>query len=420
MKGLSPRYAEGIVKEAIKGTLSTGQAAARLGCTKQYVNKLKRRYAAEGAGCFANGNSGKARKWRTPKETEEAIIALYSGKYGGLNFSHFLEKLNEDEGIKIGYRPLYRILTAAGVSSPKRQRKGKKENAHPTRPRRKGFGELVQIDASLHPWFGPGLPKATLHGGIDDATGTVMGLRFDGEETLAGYYGMLGQILGKYGIPEAFYADRRTIFEYRKLPERDRTPDRDVHVQFARCCQQLGISIITTSVSQAKGRIERLWGTLQSRLVSELAIRGIKTIASANAYLPEFMADFNRRFAAEPDMETSLFAPAPSPKEIDFYLSVRYERRLDNGCSFAMLGKRLQMCDGDGRTLKAVPGSEVDVYVTLSGQILAVCDGSIAEVKDAALEPKEARPKKPGRPKWRPGPNHPWRRFVVSCKKGRN
>ena len=109
----------------------------------------------------------------------------------------------------------------------------------------------------------------------------VMGLRFDGEETLAGHCGMLGQILGKYGIPEAFYADRRTIFEYKRLSERDKTPDRDARARFARCCQQLGISIIATSVSQAKGKIERLWETLQSRLVSELAIRGIKTIAAA-------------------------------------------------------------------------------------------------------------------------------------------
>jgi transposase len=306
MKGLSPRYVEGIVKEAVKGTLSTGQAAARLGCTKQYVNKLKRRYAAEGPSAFVHGNAGKSRKWRTPKGVEEAIIALYSGKYAGLNFSHFLEKLNEDEGIKVGYRPLYRILTSAGMSSPKRRRKAKKENAHPTRPRRKGFGELVQIDASLHPRFGSGLPKATPRGGIDDATGTVMGLRFDGEETLAGYCGMLGHILGKYGIPEAFYADRRTIFEYKRLSERDKTPDRDARARFARCCQQLGISIIATSVSQAKGKIERLWETLQSRLVSELAIRGIKTIAAADAYLPEFTADSSRRFAAEPDMVLSL------------------------------------------------------------------------------------------------------------------
>lgn len=139
-------------------------------------------------------------------------------------------------------------------------------------------------------------------------------------------------------------------------------------------------------------------------------------INTADAYLPEFTADSSRRFAAEPDMETPLFAPAPSPKEIDFYLSVRYERTLDNGCSFAMFGKRLQMCDGDGRTLKAIPGAKIDAYVTLSGQIMAVYDGTIAEVKDAALEPKEAKPKKPGRPKWRPGPNHPWRRFVIKTK----
>lgn len=419
MKGLSSKYAEGVIKEAIKGTLSTGQAAARLGCTKQYVNRLKRKYSEKGAGAFAHGNAGKPKKWRTPPEAEKRVIALYSGKYEGFNFRHFVEKLNEDEGLPILYKVAYRILTAAGFKSPKSQRKRKKENAHPSRPRRQCFGELLQTDASLHDWFETG-EKATLHGSIDDATGTVMGLWFDKEETLDGYYRMLRQILTKYGIPEAFYSDRRTIFEYRRLAEREKSIDRDTHTQFARCCRQLGIAIVTTSVSQAKGRIERLWGTLQSRLASELRVRGIKTMDEANAYLPGFMADYNRRFAARPDMETSLFAPAPSPKEIDFYLAVQYERVLDNGCSFRLFGKRLQMCDGEGKTAKAIPRSGVDVYVTFSKQIVAVYDGRLWDVKPAGSEPRQTKPKQPGRPKWRPGPNHPWRRFVLNYKKPRN
>lgn len=106
------------------------------------------------------------------------------------------------------------------------------------------FRELLQIDASIHNWFGPDLPKATLHGAIDDATGTVMGLWFEKEETLKGYYEMMWQVLNKYGIPEAFYGDNRTIFEFRKLSERSQTIDRDVHVNFKRMCQQLGIELI--------------------------------------------------------------------------------------------------------------------------------------------------------------------------------
>ena len=180
-----------------------------------------------------------------------------------------------------------------------------------------------------------------------------MGLWFEKEETLKGYYEMMWQILNKYGIPEAFYGDNRTIFEFRKLSEKSQTVDRDVHVNFRRMCRQLGIELITTSVSQAKGRIERLWGTLQSRLISELRLRGITAIEAANSYLPEFMADYNRRFAVKPDMESSLFAPAPSPKEIDFYLSVEFQRTADNGSSFGFEGGRHQLIDGTGSS----PGS---------------------------------------------------------------
>lgn len=416
MKGINGRYAESVIRQAMKGTLTTGQAAAKLSCTKQYVNRMKKRMAAEGAGCLVHGNMGKQRKWKTPEGVREKIVSAYRLKYDGLNFRHFLEKLNECEGVEIGYRPMYRILSDAGISSPRRQRRPHRKNLHPSRPRREGFGELIQIDASLHPWFGPDLPKATLHGGIDDATSTVMGLFFDREETLKGYYSMLREILLRYGIPEALYSDNRTIFEFRKLSEKDKTIDRDVHIQFRRCCSQLGIGIITTSVSQAKGRIERLWGTLQSRLVSELRIRGIRTIEEANAFLPEFTADFNRRFAIRPDMEKSLFAPAPSPKEINYYLSTEYRRKADGGSCLRMLGRRIQLMDGEGATVPLENGQEADVYVTFTGTVVAFAGGKFYATKDAELTKEKAAPVKRGRRPWKPGPDHPWRRYLVKYK----
>jgi hypothetical protein len=245
-----------------------------------------------------------------------------------------------------------------------------------------------------------------------------MGLFFDREETLKGYYEMAWQILNKYGIPEAFYGDNRTIFEYRKLSERNRTVDRDVRINFKRMCMQLGIELITTSVSQAKGRIERLWGTLQSRLISELRLRGITTIDEADAYLPGFMADYNRRFAVKPDMESSLFAPAPSPKEIDFYLSVEFQRVTDNGSSFGFEGKRHQLVDEDGVVARIPPKTVIDIYVTRAGKRVAVFDGRLWDLVEIERRQAEPKPKKAGRPPFVPGPNHPWRKFVINPKKG--
>ena len=417
MNGLNDAYVESVIKKAISGRLTTGQAAAKLGVTKQYVNKLKRAHAERGPSAFEHGNRGKPPRWKTDPETEGRILSLYGGKYAGFNFRHFVEKLNEVEGIRITYRNAHRILTSAGFKSPKGHRSKKDKAKHPSRPRRQCFGELLQIDASIHNWFGDSLPKATLHGAIDDATGTVMGLRFEKEETLKGYYEMMWQILGKYGIPEAFYGDNRTIFEFRRLSEKSQTIDRDVHINFKRMCQQLGIELITTSVSQAKGRIERLWGTLQSRLISELRLRGITAIEAANSYLPEFARDYNRRFAVKPDMESSVFAPAPSPKEIDFYLSVEFQRTADNGSSFGFEGKRHQLIDEDGVVARIPPKPVIHIYLTRSGKRVAAFDGRLWALVEVEKRQRESKPKAAGRPKYIPGPNHPWRRYVLKAKK---
>ena len=201
MKNLNNAYVESILKKAIADELPSRQAAAKLGITRQYLNKLKSSYQQKGRTALEHGNSGRSPSWKADPETEKKVIELYQGKYHGFNFRRFLEKLNEEEGIRISYRPLYRILTEAGVRSPSSHRIRRKKDMHPSRPRRKRFGELLQIDASIHPWFGEGRPKATPHGAIDDSTGIVMGLWFDREETLAGYYEMMWQILSKYGIP---------------------------------------------------------------------------------------------------------------------------------------------------------------------------------------------------------------------------
>lgn len=415
MKGTSSKYAVQIIKKAIRGELTTRQAAAKLNCTRQYVNKLKLKYGKAGKEAFVHGNKGKEKRWKLSDEIKEKIIQLYREKYIGFNFKHFLEKLNEVEQIKVTYRPLYRILEEANIPSPKRHKKRRKNNLHPSRSRRENYGELVQIDASWHRWFGEAFPKATMHGAIDDSTSSVLALWFEKEETLHGYYMILQQILLKHGIPETFYGDNRSIFEFRKLSEKGQTIDRDIHIQFKRCCQHLGIELITTSVSQAKGRIERLWGTLQSRLIAELMLNNINSIPEANAFLPSFIKDHNARFALSPDLEKSKFVEAPSPKEIDFYLSVKYERKIDHGSTFKFKNNRYQLVDDNGEIVKIPPKEIIDVYESFSNVILAKYQFKIFDVNITEVPINEPIfTKKPGRPKWKPGKNHPWRNYVIN------
>ena len=159
MKGLSDEYVASAIRKAVSGRLTTRHAAARLGASRQYVNRLKRAYSEGGAQALRHGNEGRSPAWKTGKATEEAVVAPCRGKYAGFNFSHFREKLLEEEGIEIGYASLHRILTEAGIRSPKGRGNGRKARPeHPSRPRRERFGELLQIDASIHRCFGPDLP----------------------------------------------------------------------------------------------------------------------------------------------------------------------------------------------------------------------------------------------------------------------
>lgn len=417
MKGQRDAWVLQVLNKVEAGKMRKGEAAKKLGISVQYLAKLRKRYAEEGAGFLRHGNAGRPSKAKTSEEVSEKVIGLYKEDYQGFNYRHFREKLAEKEGVKISYHALHGILTGAGLASPRKHRERSKKKSHPSRPRRESFGELLQIDASWHPWFGDDAPKATLHGAIDDATGTVMGLWFDAYETLSGYREMLRRILDEYGIPEALYSDNRTIFEFRKADGSDKA---STHIQFRQWCGDLGIEVITTSVPQAKGRIERLWGTLQSRLVSELRVRGIKTIEGANAFLQEFTKDFNSRFAANPDMGRSLFAPAPGEEEAKLIMSVRHERSVDSGSCFSHKGKRLQAIRDDGTVLPVPKGSRVTVLELWDGGVKVRCGKGVYGVREADPRPAEEPRQKPeskASAARKPKPDHPWRNSALFAKK---
>ena len=172
------------------------------------------------------------------------------------------------------------------------------EDSHPRLEKPKFFGEVIEQDGSIHLWFG-GI-KSCLHLAIDKATSTIVGAWFDKEETLNGYYHVLFQILTNYGIPYSFLTDNRTVFNYMLLNPDKRTSEKDVLTQYGYACKQLGIDLKTTSVSQAKGLIERTNGTFQGRLVNELKLNGITTMEEANKYLTEvFVPKFNNKFAMD-------------------------------------------------------------------------------------------------------------------------
>ena len=362
-----------VIKELVDHNGNKERASLKLGISKRQIDRLIVIYKERGKSGFVHGNRGHIPSKALDKSISEDIILLYKTKYQGFNFNHFKEYLEEEENIVVSYTFIYDTLTNAGILSPKARKRTKRdfkkkellkqkkinlamteeqineivsheislEDSHPRGEKPKYFGEVIEQDGSIHLWFGD--KKTCLHLAIDKATSTIVGAYFDKEETLNGYYNVLYQILINYGIPYKFLTDNRTVFNYMSLNPDKRTSDKDVLTLYGYACQQLGIDLKTTSVSQAKGLIERTNGTFQGRLVNELKLNGITTIEEANKYLQEvFVPKFNNKFALDYKKFKSVFEEKPSLEKINYTLAVLTPRKIDNGNSINFKNKYYQ------------------------------------------------------------------------------
>lgn len=317
-----------IIKRVANNEISVRRAAVKLGVTIRTVYNLIKTYRTKGKAGFIHGNRGRKPSTTISKGVAEKILSLYKNTYFQANFKHFLDLLKERENIEVSYYYLYKLLSKERFISPKCTKKTLRRinkelsqklksnakltqaekdyiaatnlqdpsKAHPRKPRAKYAGELILMDASEHVWFGN--YKTHLHLCLDDASGQIVGAYFDSQETLKGYYNTLYQVLTKYGIPAIILTDNRSIFKGKgiKNPSAD---EKDMHTQFGYACHQLGIELRTTSIPQAKGRIERMFQTLQSRLILELKLAGITSIQEANKFLENYIKKFNQQFAVQ-------------------------------------------------------------------------------------------------------------------------
>jgi len=429
-----------VIKELVDHGGNKDRAALALGCSKRTIDRHIAGYKAEGKAYFIHGNRGRKPAHALDENIKSDIVDMYLNKYSDANFAHYNELLERDEDITVSESTVRNILSAADVLSPKANRatkreyvkrlkealsktKGKKEverihvkiveaeGAHPRRPRCANFGEMIQMDASLHLWFGS--TKCTLHLAIDDATGIVVGAWFEEQETLRGYYNVFRQILIDHGIPYMFYTDRRTVFEYRKSGSK--SVDKDSFTQFSYACQQLGVAIETTSIPQAKGRIERLIQTMQSRLPVELRLKGVTTIEQANDLLPDFITHYNARFALPSNSKPSVFEKQPSQKKIDMTLAVITERTVDNGHSIRFDKTYFRTLNRMGRVDYLVKGTKGLVIRTFSGELYFSVDDLVFAMEEIPEHERTSRdfdfkpPTDKPRKKYIPPANHPWR-----------
>ncbi|QSQ09768.1 hypothetical protein H0A61_02148 [Koleobacter methoxysyntrophicus] len=337
-----------VISMAAEGRITIREAAESLGLSERQIKRLKKGVMEEGPAFLIHKNTGRKPQHAFTDEIKNKIIVLkQSDIYKDANFMHFVELLAEHEDISISYSCLHTILTNAGIKSPKKRRRFK---SHRRRKRKPQEGLLIQMDASPFEWFGTD-EKFTLHGAIDDATGKIVGLYLAKNECLQGYFEVTWQILTKYGIPVSIYADRHSIFlspNASKLTIEDQLTGKVVNAtQFGRAMNELGITLIPARSPQAKGRVERLWETLQSRLPIEFKIAGITTVDQANVFLLQYMDKFNSLFAVEAQVSESAYRPISDDVDIAHVLCVKYQRTVDNGGVFSFYGKHFKVvCDG--------------------------------------------------------------------------
>jgi transposase len=300
-----------------RGELTTVEAAGLLALSERQVWRLRAAFERAGPAGLVHGNRGRASPRRIEVAIVERVIELAQGRYAGCNDCHLAELLADGEGIVLGRVTIRRILRSAGIASPRRRRPPRHRSRRARMPQE---GLLVQLDGSRHDWLEGRGPWLTLVGAIDDATGIVPAATFRDQEDAAGYLELLRTIVRRKGIPVAVYRDRHGIFEPVIEPIGGREPG-DGHgrslSQVGRALVELGVESIAANSPQAKGRIERLWGTWQDRLVAELRLAGAADRTSANRVLAAFLPRFNRRFGVPAADSTPAWRPRPRDLRLD-------------------------------------------------------------------------------------------------------
>lgn len=397
--------------------ISQQEASKRIGVGTRQVRRLSKRYRAEGLGGLVSKKRGSASNRRLDEVACTTAIELIGTHYRDFGPTLANEKLSELHGIQLSVESTRQLMIGAGYW---RTRRGGTVCAHPMRERRARFGELIQIDGSPHDWFEGRGEYCTLLVFIDDATGRLTQLRFTPTETTLGYMRVLHDHIRTHGAPVALYSDRHSVFH---INAKDADPEAET--QFARAARELGIECIPANTPQAKGRVERANQTLQDRLIKEMRLAGINDMDSANAWLPSYIADYNRRFAVMPkDPSDAHLAYPGTSAELVRTLSVQVTRTLSKNLSCQYENQLLQIkTTGTGLGLQ---GAKVTVHEHFDGRkellwkkrqlAYTVMDKPrrqtpVADSKSVNARVDKAMVRRDTGHK--PAPSHPWRNMPI-------
>ena len=345
-----------VLNAVLEGEVTAVKAAGLMGVSERHGRRLLAAYRKEGAAAIAHGNRGRKPSTTTYPDTQHRVRELAEGRYAGFNHTHLTEMLAEREGIALSRSTVRRVLLADGGRSPRRRRASKRYSRRERYPQE---GMLLQIDGSRHDWLEGRGPYLTLVGAVDDATGKVSFALFREQEDAHGYLLMLREIIDHHGVPLALYSDRHGIFQ--RSPKEPESLDEQLRgrrdpTQFGRALEELDIRLIMAHTPQAKGRVERAWGTFQDRLVSELRLAGVTTIEQANQLLWDFIPRYNERFAVAPAQPGSAYRPLPAGVSLDETLCFKYLRTVANDNTVQFDSAAIQLLSDDHRARRAPSG----------------------------------------------------------------
>ena len=333
-----------VLGEVVGERLTVKQAATSLGISDRQVKRLTRRLRAEGSGGLISRKRGAPSNRRIAAQVRERYIGLVGAHYSDFGPTLAWEYLQRDHGFVHSVETLRGWMSEAQLWKPKRRRQLR---VHSPRSRRACRGELVQIDGSHHDWFEGRAAKCCLIAFIDDATGEVLAARFFAGETTAGYMALLREHASRHGVPAAYYSDRAGIFT--KHDERDAKP-----TQFERALLQLDVESICANTPQAKGRVERLFQTLQDRMVKAMRLQGVSSMEAANVWLQDYLVEHNARFAIAAASSADAHRPwVGRPEDLARICALHHQRHLGSQLSCQFQGDIIQVQPGQAHAPRA-------------------------------------------------------------------
>lgn len=391
-----------ILRMADEKKITQETGAKRIGVTDRHFRRLLQRYRMQGPEGIISGHRGRPSNNRMAEEKKKKIQKKLQEDYPDFGPTLASEKLAEREGITVSKETVRHIMIEMGLHQPKTR---KKDRIHPLRERRKRRGELIQIDGSYHAWLEGRAEKACLLLFVDDATSAILAAQFVAHESYWAYTALCKRYFRQFGLPEAFYADRFSVFRVNHT----NVTTTDAQTQFERALAQLGIELICAYSPQAKGRVERANLTLQDRLVKELRLAGINDYQAANAFLAQYIPLYNQKFAVQPILPTDCHEPLLPENDLDLIFTQRFTRTLSKDLHFQFQRTVYQIVTD--RPAYALQGREVDVCQSAEGKLFVLLNGERLSFKRYVRQPKR-KPVSTGKElEWKPPADHPWRKY---------